>query len=53
MIARENGPYIITVNGKDGARLCRCGGSYKKPYCDRTHVKIGFKAEAAEIKIVV
>jgi CDGSH-type Zn-finger protein len=42
-----NGP--LTVIGMDDraatvlrTKLCRCGGSQTKPFCDGTHKKIGF-----------
>ncbi len=53
----KSGPLLvygnITVKDKDGneskknrvTALCRCGASANKPYCDGTHVKIGFKDE--------
>jgi CDGSH-type Zn-finger protein len=56
---RENGPYRITgpvrLIDADGNEfelpgdgrplaLCRCGGSKTKPFCDKTHSKIGFEA---------
>jgi len=54
----KNGPLLIEGNlevvtgtGRTSLRtrsaaLCRCGGSSNKPYCDGTHAKIGFVAEA-------
>lgn len=53
----KNGPLLIygniTIKDKEGnetkknrvTALCRCGASSNKPYCDGTHVKIGFKDE--------
>jgi CDGSH-type Zn-finger protein len=45
---RCEGPLMI--RGSDGRRasstltlLCRCGESERKPYCDGTHEKIGFR----------
>jgi len=61
---RLNGPYLVDVgedvklidwNGKEYAiasrpfALCRCGGSTNKPFCDRTHSKIGFAAAEAAV----
>ena len=52
-----NGPLQITGNlevcagtGRNvdrvtTARLCRCGASKTKPFCDNTHLKIGFKSD--------
>jgi CDGSH-type Zn-finger protein len=47
-----NGLCIVMVDNKASVALCRCGSSSNKPYCDGTHTRIGFKAEANEIKIL-
>ncbi|MBA2511736.1 MAG: CDGSH iron-sulfur domain-containing protein [Rubrobacter sp.] len=54
----ENGPLLVTggpfvlvdADGgefsveKETIALCRCGASTKKPFCDGTHSKVGFRA---------
>jgi CDGSH-type Zn-finger protein len=34
-----------TVGRVETARLCRCGGSATKPFCDGTHARIGFRSD--------
>jgi len=60
---RQNGPYkvegddvkLVDWNGNEYQierrpfALCRCGGSMTKPFCDRTHSKIGFTAAEAAV----
>jgi CDGSH-type Zn-finger protein/uncharacterized Fe-S cluster protein YjdI len=48
---RENGPLAvyaeIEIIGQEvgyRATLCRCGQSGNKPYCDGSHVRVGFSA---------
>jgi len=52
----HNGPYLVTglknfanrkgpLEPRETMALCRCGKSANKPYCDGTHVKVGFSSE--------
>ena len=50
--AAENGPLIVNVDGLKKAALCRCGASEKKPNCDGSHAKIGFKAKGSELTVI-
>jgi len=36
------------VSRTESVRLCRCGGSANKPFCDGTHARIGFRSENGE-----
>lgn len=57
--ARENGPYLMPLVGSatftdaegntrqvegNMVALCRCGHSGNKPFCDRSHKRVGFQA---------
>jgi CDGSH-type Zn-finger protein len=58
---RRNGPYVIDTddvrvvdwNGAEyqtarkPVALCRCGASARKPFCDGSHARVGFRAEEA------
>ena len=63
IMIRNNGPYqvegdfvLVTADGTTvettpgkPVKLCRCGASTKKPFCDGMHSKIGFQgAQAAQ-----
>jgi uncharacterized Fe-S cluster protein YjdI/CDGSH-type Zn-finger protein len=58
----RNGPLLVRgrvdVKREDGsveslprAALCRCGQSANKPFCDNTHLRIGFRAPGEAIHI--
>jgi CDGSH-type Zn-finger protein len=34
----------------DGVELCRCGGSSTKPFCDRTHLRMGFHGAETAVR---
>lgn len=46
-VMREDG----TIESLPRAALCRCGQSANKPFCDNTHLRIGFRAPGEVIHI--
>ena len=62
---REDGPLVVdlpagsrfVLDGKEyeldrpKLALCRCGGSERKPFCDGSHKKRGFRAAAGVIEL--
>jgi len=52
IVANENGPNLVMVDGKVSVALCRCGHSTHKPMCDGAHRAAGFHAEKAEVKVL-
>ena len=48
IVDAEGNPVPFNKPGKP-LKLCRCGASTEKPFCDGTHTRIGFlAAEAAQ-----
>jgi CDGSH-type Zn-finger protein len=62
---RPNGPFrvegpisLVDVNGqawdltgKPAISLCRCGLSLKRPFCDGTHGREGWKCDASPVPV--
>jgi len=51
VIDADGTEYDLTEHTKnDSIVLCRCGASTTKPFCDKTHSKIGFEAAERAVR---
>ena len=51
VIDADGNEFDLTEHTKDGTiALCRCGASTTKPFCDKTHSKIGFEAAERAVR---
>jgi CDGSH-type Zn-finger protein len=61
VLVERDGPSVVSRGGRQESTerlrlaLCRCGESSSKPYCDMTHLKVGFvgaRTELAPVRVV-
>ncbi len=45
LLDAQGQPVVNPFPNKPRLALCRCGASGRKPFCDGTHAKVGFKTE--------
>ena len=51
LIDADGNEFDLSEHAKDGTiALCRCGASTTKPFCDKTHSKIGFEAAERAVR---
>ena len=51
VIDADGTEYDLTEHAKnDSIVLCRCGASSTKPFCDKTHSRIGFEAAERAVR---